>query len=485
MTINKVFKKQYLFWIFLVLLVFFTRLEIFIQPVGTDEGIYFHIAQEIDKGHLPYRDVADHKEPLVLYWYALIFKFFGCSVFWQQLIETIFFIFVAYLFYKLLRLFFRGSSSQVLLTMFAIAMNAHRIAQGGNQLELYLVFFNILALLTYFKLYRPTGRISYLWLCGILFGFGFISKTVALFSFAGFFLAVFVTEIFFNKKRNIPKLFLDLFILGFGFFIPTTFLFLIYHFQGILRDYLWVNYYFNYLHVSHSYMSPLRMREAFVEMLGDQFLSLSYLWLGLFGSLFLIAKSKLKLGREIIFFLILAVFEAMACVLSFKFYGHYFMQIIPTLTMLTGYFWENSREILRRILLGLIVLTLIFQTIFLAKYIYQDIYLNLPDGDRLAGEYIKERTKRSDKIYVNNLRSAVYFYADRSALLVWNHDNFMKSEKIIEEALQKIYAYRPKYIVINDPSASSEQMVNWLAKNYRLVKVFAPNKVWELRGINR
>lgn len=479
------FKKNYLFWLFLILLVVFTRLEVFIQPVGTDEGIYFHIAQEIDKGHLPYRDVADHKEPLVLYWYALIFKFFGCSVFWQQFIETLFFILVAYLFYKLLRLFFRESTAQVLLTMFALAMNAHRIAQGGNQLELYLVFFNILALLTYFKLYRPTGRISYLCLCGILFGLGFISKTVALFSFAGFFLAVLSGELFFNKKRNVPKLFLDLTILGAGFFIPTTILFLIYHFQGILRDYLWVNYYFNYLHVSHSYMSPLRMREAFVEMIGDQLLSLSYLWLGLFGLLFLIAQRKLKLHKEFVFFIILALFESMACVLSFKFYGHYFMQLIPTLTVLTGYFWEGSKDRVRRILLGLIVLTLVFQTVFLAKYVYQSIYLRLPDGDKLAGEYIKARTTRTDKIYVNNLRSAVYFYADRSALLVWNHDNFMKSEKIIDEALRKIYDYRPKYIVINDSSASSERMEGWLNRNYKLVKTFASNKVWELRGIHR
>src|SRR5215471_11509598 len=52
----------------------------FTEPFEGDEGAYGTIAQQMLHGYLPYRDIFDHKPPLVYVWYAVSFLIFGQNI---------------------------------------------------------------------------------------------------------------------------------------------------------------------------------------------------------------------------------------------------------------------------------------------------------------------------------------------------------------------------------------------------------------------
>ncbi|MPZ98822.1 MAG: hypothetical protein GEU80_05680 [Dehalococcoidia bacterium] len=52
----------------------------FSEPLDVDEGAYATVAQGLLGGQIPYRDLFDHKPPLVYAWYALSFLAFGESI---------------------------------------------------------------------------------------------------------------------------------------------------------------------------------------------------------------------------------------------------------------------------------------------------------------------------------------------------------------------------------------------------------------------
>src|SRR5690349_12406216 len=50
------------------------------EPFEGDEGAYGTIAQQMLHGALPYRDLFDHKPPLIYVWYAASFLLFGENI---------------------------------------------------------------------------------------------------------------------------------------------------------------------------------------------------------------------------------------------------------------------------------------------------------------------------------------------------------------------------------------------------------------------
>ena len=58
--------KKYLFILLLILLLQLAlRIPFLSEPLERDEGAYGYIGQRILAGELPYRDVFDHKTPVV------------------------------------------------------------------------------------------------------------------------------------------------------------------------------------------------------------------------------------------------------------------------------------------------------------------------------------------------------------------------------------------------------------------------------------
>src|SRR5262249_50431795 len=64
----------------IVLLTFVARWPDLRMPLERDEGEYAYAAQEIERGHVPYRDSFCQKPPIVFFWYLAGFRVFGETV---------------------------------------------------------------------------------------------------------------------------------------------------------------------------------------------------------------------------------------------------------------------------------------------------------------------------------------------------------------------------------------------------------------------
>jgi 4-amino-4-deoxy-L-arabinose transferase-like glycosyltransferase len=68
-----------LFLLVLTFIIMAMRMHFITLPLDRDEGTYAYIAWRMDFGEMPYRDIIDHKPPIVYFLYNAAFKMFGAN----------------------------------------------------------------------------------------------------------------------------------------------------------------------------------------------------------------------------------------------------------------------------------------------------------------------------------------------------------------------------------------------------------------------
>ena len=135
---------------------------------GRDEGVFMYVGRQILAGKIPYRDVWDHKGPLIYYINAAGLFLSRDSTWGIWLVEAIFLTLSLLIFYGLLRrTLVSGPAVFGMLTWLA----GFTIVMGGNIVEEYAILFVTLSL--YLVLRRP--RFSFWW-TGILGGLAFLLR---------------------------------------------------------------------------------------------------------------------------------------------------------------------------------------------------------------------------------------------------------------------------------------------------------------------
>jgi hypothetical protein len=82
-----------------VFAIFISRLLVSDLQVDHDEELYFQIAKQWANGLIPYKDIFDHKPPMVFLYY-LVFSFFGESIQALRIFQSVFILLSIYFFYK-------------------------------------------------------------------------------------------------------------------------------------------------------------------------------------------------------------------------------------------------------------------------------------------------------------------------------------------------------------------------------------------------
>jgi 4-amino-4-deoxy-L-arabinose transferase-like glycosyltransferase len=139
-----------------------------IPILGRDEGVFVYVGQQILRGKIPYRDVWDHKGPLIYYIDALGL-FIGHHSQWGiWLIEGICITASLILLYLLLRRILSGTAATFgILTWLA----GFTIVIGGNVVEEYAIILVVLA--AYLAVYQPFFSAP---LAGVLAGLAFMLR---------------------------------------------------------------------------------------------------------------------------------------------------------------------------------------------------------------------------------------------------------------------------------------------------------------------
>ena len=234
-------EKKSTFWILLGLsIVFFLfRLPSLTEPYWYgDEGIYHAIGMGLRDGRLLYSEIWDNKPPLLY----LIYTIFS-EQFYIRFLSLLFGVASVWAFFQLATTLLKDKKAEIAATvfftiLFGIPLLEGNIANAENFMLLPIILACCLFYATITKEQENgTGRTSFI--AGILLGFAFLTKTVALFDLLALLVFYFLHTFKYEKIHprsliaHIPSLLLPAprnLILG--FFLPYMISLMYFIFQG-------------------------------------------------------------------------------------------------------------------------------------------------------------------------------------------------------------------------------------------------------------
>jgi len=215
--------------LFSILFVFFNSKNspLYLFNEWVDANIYFSMGKGIANGLIPYKDIFDHKGPLIFFIYYIGYSISGTSFLGIYIMECITLFINMFFAYKIARLYLNNLFSFITATIYAVLLFT-KSYYGGSAEEFISVFITIS--FYYFILYFTnnqqsirTNRIQ-IFIHGAMFGLAFLSKLSVCVFWVPLMLAIII--ILLHKKKYTETLIYSLlFIAG---FVATLLPFLIY-----------------------------------------------------------------------------------------------------------------------------------------------------------------------------------------------------------------------------------------------------------------
>lgn len=485
----------------LILLVYVIRSKFVNIPFERDEGAYGYYGKLLLEGKIPYKDFYEQKFPGIFYFFGLMVAIFGDTVrglhtgFTFLNIATIILIFMAS---KKLFSPFAGILSA---TTFAIVSLTPNLSGFTIQSEHGVAFFTSLGLFFYAYAIHTKKWFYYL-LMGLALGTAFMVKTSGMFMvlWGGIILII---NWLFEKEKKIIDVVKTVSIYSSGVFFVIGVLFLIIYLKGAFSDMIFWTY-----EIPKNYVSKVPFEEGkkYFEYTKDAILqNYKFLWYhGIFAVFLIVIKSidfKTKL-----FAITLAFFSSMMIVPGFYFYGHYWIQLIPGLSILAGLTFHCIINIFNSFKLKSPYIKYAYLTIFatltyghlnkLSAYyfhpnyerILRNVYGNNPFPESMEiANWINANSKPEDQIVLFGSEPQVYFYTkkkcpSRHAYFAAIVDNVPQHKEWQREFVADIEKAKPRYFVFYNHGISlfvqpntDKYVFDWankyLTENYQLVGV--------------
>jgi 4-amino-4-deoxy-L-arabinose transferase-like glycosyltransferase len=469
--------KKYLIILLLILLLQLAlRIPFLSEPLERDEGAYGYIGQRILAGELPYRDVFDHKTPVVYYIYAFIIKAFGGSILSIRLFSAFYSLLTTFAVFLLTLLLFEAGPALVAAGLYAVFSTGPFIQGTGANTEVFMVLPMVLALAA-FVYGRKQGSSSWIILAGILSGLAVMIKQTAVFNFL-----VLLGMAYFEKNSRI-KSWLSL---GAGFAVFPLFFLIYFALKNVLGDFIYCtiltarwysDFYPEFTQAQRWDYCLLMIRRP----LGEQ----AILWLGTVLALFFVYKDQDKKGGWLFLW---AVGSFVGVAAPLLFFAHYFIQLLPALAVLgaygiykmfsTGGKW---RKVLFAVLLLFLAVTLFKGE---AAYFYRLTPYQIStakygvDIFARAHYYSQDLAKiipQDKTLLVWASQPEIYYYLGKTAPTRYIYYLSWMKQGLRGEVLREIYLKRPDYIFWTALSSFDNELVDFISKNYVIKKVYYKN----------
>lgn len=443
-----------------LVLTFIVRTPFFHEPLERDEGGYASVAQAILRGDIVYKDVVDNKPPLLYSIYSLAFILFGQTAFALRLFTSLYSVGTTAAMFFLARYLFGSRAalfSALLYGIFSSGPGVNgTIAQGENFFALPLS----LSMLFFLKAIRDDKR--FMLLSGLMMGLAVLIKTTAMPTMLLFLLLIAVKI---NPLKKFKEFIGNVFFLLIGPAIMGTLILIYFIYYNALDDFIYWNITYNRGNTrSLLFMLP-RLTGRGVQVSSEHLL----LWLLSASALITLTFRK----RDIVLLTLAlwVVTSFLGIAMTGNFWPHYFLQMLPPLSILSGYaivsiYGKENFQWPRVILTGALTLIFICSVYrpVLADYKYylfyspEDISKNryrtsLFNDAKEVGEYIKARTTTDDYIFQWGWEPEIYFYSMRRSA-----SKHLYFQTVIREPggpvsgitglRDDLVAHRPRYIVI-------------------------------------
>jgi hypothetical protein len=492
---------EYGILIIILLVISFIRIRLSSFPLERDEGEYSYFGQLILHGVPPYKMAYNLKLPGTYFCYALIMGLFGQTAAGIRIGLLLFNLgSLLFLFYITKKLFNAIAALIAVATCSLFFVSPVFLGQAAHATH-FVTFFSLGGI--YFLLSGFEKRKYWIFLVsGIFMGLAFLMKQSGLF-FPLFGGLMIVIRYFFDNPKKLLKSILDLVLFGAGAAIPLLITMLVLSGAGVFEKFwFWTFIY------PKSYGTRVPLSQAW-----GNFKMLFFPMTETFRSLWIIAG----LGAISLFFYrgkgfnrlfagLYLVFAFLNAVPGFYFRSHYFIPMIPALSVMTGFFPVFINSLLEKKIPYIAYITSVGFLVLLisslnemkdfyfnkspdelCRFIYQGNYFNeaIP-----VAKYIQENTEPTDKIFVFGSEPEIYFYSRRQSATgyIYMYDlvfdqPFVKTMQ--KEMIKEVEAAKPKYIVYFSCQYSwlamqgqSDSLFSWF-NNYLIKNKFAPSGVAE------
>lgn len=429
-----------------------------------DSSVFKYIGRLILEGGMPYRDVFDHKGPLIYIINALgimISTYRGIYVIeFINIFLTFFFIF------KIANL--KCNEFKSIIVLLITSSLLFTFFQGGNLTEEYALPFISVSLYIFLD-YFFNDKITNLRLiaCGLSFG------TVCLLriNMISLWLIMCIAVLFFLvTSKNTEKLvrFILYFLLGCSIIVVPFMIWLILNgaFEHFIHDYFTFN--FLYTKYTADIASSALKEQAFTTFLSYPLVITSIMIIS-----YKIYKEK---SRFDVFYLSYIIATIILISIAGRTYPHYGMILIPTLVYPYSYLLcELSKR--KEEMISLVVIVYLLVTYSFTPYIksIDKAYLDYSnrknvyiDEDVLKiRDIIKSNSDKNDKILVSNYENNLYNLSNRFAASKYAFQPEELFAERFDEFLDEIEQNKPKLIILNKKYYT--ELMNIIDANYKLI----------------
>ena len=446
------------------------RIRLLGIPLERDEGEYAYAGQLILQGIPPYKLAYNMKFPGTYAAYALIMSIFGQTIHAIHLglllvnVATIALIFLVG---RRLINTMAGITAAASYAVLSMSPSVLGLAAHATHFVMLPVLGGILLLLKQQQVpaSEPSqpNRFVRLFACGLLFGIGALMKQPALLFVP--FGAIYILWNDLNRRLSVNRMLLQILTFVTGVVVPLGITFLILWCAGVL-DKFW----FWTINYAWQYGSLVRFSQAprvFFDTANEVVLTGWPVWiLAGIGALIGLWDQRMRAGT--LFLAGFLFFSVLAMCPGFYFRPHYFIFVLPAVSLLAGVAISKLTAILQRrlILIKFIPLLLFAVALSLPILLDKKIFFNVSPNQACGliypqnpfleslriGSYVREHTEPGDTIAVLGSEPEIYFYSHRHSATGYIYTyGLMEPQKYAQqmqqEMIREIEAARPKYLI--------------------------------------
>lgn len=475
-------------------LVIAIRIRLLGIPLERDEGEYAYAGQLILQGIPPYKLAYNMKFPGTYAAYALIMSIFGQTILAIHLGLLLVNAATIVLIFLLGRRLIDSTAAIAAAACYAVlsvSPSVLGLAAHATNFVMLPVLGGTLLLLR--QQGRETNQFLPLFASGLLFGVGALMKQPALLFIP--FGAIYIVWNDLHPRLSLNRIVRRIVIFGIGAVVPLGITCLILWRAGVIdKFWFWtIDYASQYGRLVPLSQAPQIFFRSAAEVV------LTGWPLGILAGIGALAGLWDRRIRASTFFVIgFLFFSALALCTGFYFRAHYFILVLPAVSLLVGVAMSKLSEILktRMILIRFIPLPLLALAlsvpILLDKKIFFEVSPNqacaiiYPENPFLESvriaDYIREHTEPDDPIGVLGSEPEIYFYSHRHSATGYIYTyGLMEPQKYAQqmqqEMIREIEHARPKYLIsvamayswLRRPD-SDQAIFNWanayMAQNY-------------------
>ena len=388
-----------------------------------DSGVFLYVGWRFLNGDIPYRDVWDHKPPLIYFIDALGLTLTPHSLWGVWLLQFIFIFFTLFCIYKLLdRNFgiYAAIAGTVILTSGLLT-----ILEKGNVTEEYALVFQAGCFLLCINAWRKNFPVFSSFWIGMLGGlaFNFKQTTIGIWITYGLFLLA--VRLF---QRKFP--FKDLLWLLVGWLIPSIILVIYLASQNTLTAFWEQAFLYNFVYIG-THEGIWRLIPVFVKgfayLQNGWVLYLSVLgWLAGSAYVWVKRRSFAEIHPLILIALVNLPIEVILITVSGRSILHYYLTPLPVMAILAGslvytvpFLIDKIPQIdsqrIQRWLPAILCVIMLLGQIGQVQYYSQYVRI-LSDNDYAPViDYVAKNTSENDQVLLIGAESVVNFLARRAA----------------------------------------------------------------------